>query len=720
MLNPVLAEQDDKLDWERLIGPLWDNRWRIVLATVLAAVIGIAYAVLATPIYQATTLVQVEQPNVDAPLLQETGVITIGPVPISQDETALVKSRYMIGKSVDALGLTVRVNQHRFPLVGEGMARLSGATAPTLTFSLLTVPSRMLGEKLTLKALERQRFSLSVDGRELLIGEVGKPQWQGDWGIEVSKLEAEPGTTFTVIKLARQTAIDELRNSLEIAPGSKDSGMMTFRLENEDPQLAQEVLENLTENYLKQNIDQKIAEAERSLAFLRQQLPLTQASLSAAEDQLNLFRQQHDSVDLSLEAKAVLDTLVQLEAQLNELTFKEAEISKLYTREHPAYRALLENRSTLESEKVRLGHLVQTLPLTQQQILRLTREVQVGQQVYLQLMKKQREVSISKASLVGNIRIVDRAETTLKPVKPQKVLIVILAVLVGGVFSAAAVLLRAAFHRGITGSDMLVKRGVMVFGIVPLSAWQQKRNRIQRRRLTNDRGGTLPILALQQPGDLAIEAIRSLRTSLHFAKSRAKNNVLLVCGASPACGKSFTCINLAIVLAQAGQRVLLIDGDMRKGFLHRWLNNRSQEGLSEMLAGQISPEQAIKATNVTHLDFVPRGLVPPNPSELLMHPRLGDFLTGVGQRYDLVVIDTPPTLAVTDAVVIGQHAGVVLLVVHFAVNTLSQVDACLRRFAQNGVVIDGVTLNGVKKNTANETGYYPFAYPSHPESGKGR
>lgn len=195
---------------------------------------------------------------------------------------------------------------------------------------------------------------------------------------------------------------------------------MTFTLPSEDPQNAEAMLKNITDNYLQQNVDRKTEETQRMLAFLQEQLPQTQTSLNNAETQLNQFRQQNDSVDLSLEAKSVLDTQVQLEAQLNELTFKEAEISKLYTRVHPAYRALLEKRATLEAEKARLGKQVQTLPKMQQEILRLTRDVQVDQQVYMQLMNKQQELSISKAGTVGNVRIIDEAETAIRPIKPQR------------------------------------------------------------------------------------------------------------------------------------------------------------------------------------------------------------------------------------------------------------------------------------------------------------
>ncbi|CAE1147088.1 polysaccharide biosynthesis tyrosine autokinase [Serratia sp. Tan611] len=713
----AVADVEEKLEWERLIGLLWDNRWRLALATILAALLGLLYALLATPIYEATAMAQVEQPTTGASLLRQSLDNAGEQFSATQDEIALVNSRYVLGKTVDSLGLTVRVSADAFPLVGKGVARLLGRPVPQLAIAELAVPTDMLGKVLTLSVRENQRFTLSQDGRTVLRGRAGETLQDGAWRLRVTTLSAEPGATFSVVKLARQQAIDDLRRNLSITLAGKESGIMTFKLENEDPQYARRILQSITENYLQQNVDRKTEEAQRMLAFLARQLPQTQSSLNQAENRLNQFRRQNDSVDLSLEAKSVLDTLVQLEAQLNELTFKESEISKLYTRAHPAYRALLEKRATLEQEKKRLGKQVQKLPKTQQEVLRLTRDVQVDQQVYMQLMNKQQELSISKAGTVGNIRIIDAAETTIKPVKPQKMLIVILSLLSGGTIAAAVVLLRGAFHRGIDDSAVLEKRGINVYATVPLSLWQTKRNRSQQLLLTRSGGERLPILALEQPEDLAVEALRSLRTSLHFVMMEASNNILMVSGASPANGKSFASINLAAVLAQAGQQVLLIDGDMRKGFLHRWLSNDARHGLSDVLVGRTEPSLAVRTTAQANLDFVPRGQVPPNPSELLMHPRFTDFLRWAGQRYDIVLIDTPPILAVTDAAIIGHHAGTSLMVVRFAVNSIKQVEASLRRFEQNGVSVKGVILNGVVKKAVTDVGYYNFAYPSHREEG---
>ncbi|CAI0762534.1 polysaccharide biosynthesis tyrosine autokinase [Serratia ficaria] len=711
----VMAEQDEKLEWERLVGPLWDSRWRIALATGVAGALGAVYALLATPVYQATALVQVEQPAAGASLLQETLATTLGQSASTQDEMVLANSRFVLGKTVDDMNLTVSSRPDSLPLVGKGLARLRGETAPVLSIAAMTVPGEMLGETLRLTLDDKRHFTLSSDGSPVLSGVVGQAAAKGAWSIKVSALDAPAGTRFRVMKVARQQAIDDLRDRLSIAGVGKDSGIMSFRLENEDPQKAEAVLKNIADNYLQQNVDRKTEEAQRTLAFLGEQLPRTQAALNSAENQLNRFRQQNDSVDLSLEAKSVLDTSVQLEAQLNELTFKEAEISKLYTRQHPAYRALLEKRATLEEEKARMGRQVQSLPKTQQEILRLTRDVQVDQQVYMQLMNKQQELSISKAGAVGNVRIIDEAETAIKPVKPQKALIVLLALMLGAVLSASVALLRAVFHRGINDIDTLEKRGINVYATVPLSPWQVKHSRGQQQLLAKSGAERLPILALAEPTDLSVEAIRSLRTSLHFAMLEAKNNILMVSGASPESGKSFTSTNLAVVIAQAGQRVLLIDADMRKGFLHRWLATDARNGLSDMLVGKVTAQDAVRKTATANLDFVSRGRVPPNPSELLMHHRFADFLHWAGQRYDLVLIDTPPVLAVTDAAIVGNHVGTALMVVRFEVNTVKQIETSLRRFEQNGVAVKGVILNGVVKKAATDMSYYNFAYPSHRE-----
>ena len=166
--------------------------------------------------------------------------------------------------------------------------------------------------------------------------------------------------------------------------------------------------------------------------------------------------------------------------------------------------------------------------------------------------------------------------------------------------------------------------------------------------------------------------------------------------------------------ARDGKRVLLIDCDMRKGYTHELLGTNNVNGLSEILAGKGDIASCAKPTSIANFDLVPRGQVPPNPSELLMSERLGELLRWASSHYDLVLIDTPPILAVTDAAIVGRHAGTTLMVARYAVNTLKEVETSLGRFEQNGIQVKGVILNSIFRRATGyqDYGYYEYEYKS--------
>jgi tyrosine-protein kinase Etk/Wzc len=205
-----------------------------------------------------------------------------------------------------------------------------------------------------------------------------------------------------------------------VADIGKDTGMLSLSLTGDNPLQIEKIINSISNNYLAQNISRQAAQDAKSLDFLNQQLPQVRHDLDIAEDKLNQYRRQSDSVDLSLEAKSVLDQIVNVDNQLNELTFRESEISQLYTKEHPTYKALMEKRKTLQDEKVKLNQRVSSMPKTQQEILRLSRDVESGQAVYMQLLNRQQELNIAKSSAIGNVRIIDNAITQPKPVKPKR------------------------------------------------------------------------------------------------------------------------------------------------------------------------------------------------------------------------------------------------------------------------------------------------------------
>ncbi|AYJ93089.1 TPA: tyrosine-protein kinase Wzc [Klebsiella pneumoniae] len=701
------ANNHDEIDLRRLLGTLIAHRWLIIGITALFSVAGIIYSLLATPIYQADAMVQVEQ-NVGNLLVNDLSQILPNSQPGSSTEIELIKSRMVTGKTVDDLNLETVVQQKYSSIFGRGWARLTGTEPAKIALSRLNVPANSGDVELELTVIDAQQYVLSNNGTEIIKGKVGALESGHGISLLVSEISAEPGTVFEIAKLPRLVAINNLLDALTVEDKGKDTGVLALSLVGDDPVLVRNILNSISKNYLLQNVERKSEEAAKSLDFLKDQLPEVRSFLDSAEDKLNRFRQANDSVDLSLEAKSVLDTVVGVEAQLNELTLKEAEISKLYTKEHPAYRALMEKRATLQQEKDKLNKRVSVMPKTQQVILRLTRDVQAAQEIYMQLLNKQQKLGITKASTVGNVRIVDPAVTQPRPVKPQKTIIVLIATLLGGLFSTGFVLLKTMLHRGIESPEQLEQLGINVYACIPLSELQHKSDRetmLSGKRSSN-RSSTL--LAVGNLSDLAIEAVRSLRTRLHFALLEAKNNVLMISGPSPSIGKTLVSINLAAVIAQAGRRILVVDADMRKGHAHSLLNCELGLGLSDVLSGQASPQQAIKQTSIENLSFISRGKIPSNPSELLMHNRLTEFLEWAGKEYDIVLVDTPPILAVTDAVIVARNVGTTLLVARYGVNSLKEIEVSIRHFEQNGIEIQGIILNAVENKSGNV--YYAYEY----------
>ncbi|HCK1288981.1 polysaccharide biosynthesis tyrosine autokinase [Klebsiella pneumoniae] len=711
--NKSSSKDEDELDLGRLIGEIIDHRKLIVSITAFFTLLALVYVVFSTPIYQADALIQVEQKQGNA-ILNNLSQMLPDSQPQSAPEIALIQSRMILGKTVDDLNLQTIIKKSYFPIFGRGFARLLGENEGSLSISRLYVHN--VGNdsvKLKLTVRDGKHYEIDFNNKKIN-GYVGQLYENDDFSIKVDKMDAKPGSEYNIYYESRLKAISDLQNTLSVADQGKDTGMLTISLTGEDPSIIERIVESISDNYLAQNIARQAAQDAKSLEFLNKQLPQVRSDLDIAEDKLNQYRRKNDSVDLSLEAKSVLDQIVNVDNQLNELTFRESEISQLYTKEHPTYKALMEKRKTLQEEKAKLNKKVSTMPETQQEILRLSRDVESGRAVYMQLLNRQQELSIAKSSAIGNVRIIDNAVTQPKPVKPKKVLIVLLGFVFGGVISICIVLLRVFLRRGIESPEQLEELGINVYASVPvaeiISKTASKKGTFTKKQNDFDKG----LLALVNPTDLAIEAIRGLRTSLHFAMMESRNNILMISGVSPNAGKTFISSNLAAVISQSGKKVLFIDTDMRKGYAHKLFNVQPENGLSDYLSKRIELEKVIKQTSIAGLEFISRGMIPPNPAELLMHQRMGEFLNWANEHYDMVILDTPPILAVTDAAVIGNYAGTTLLVARFELNTTKEMTIAFKRFDQSGINVKGCILNGIVKKASSYYGYgyhhYGYSY----------
>ncbi|EIV8509444.1 polysaccharide biosynthesis tyrosine autokinase [Vibrio parahaemolyticus] len=709
---------DDEIDLGKLFGIILDAKWLILCTVVLFSIVGVGVAILSTPIYKADALIQIESKSSGgiSAMVGDMGEL-FSAESSATTEIEIIKSRMILGGTVDKFNLTTVASPNYMPIIGKGLARIQGEQI-SINVTRFNAPSYAVGIPLTLEVVdaEQKAFKLTEDnGSVVLEGKVGELLEKNGYQFLATELVAQTGDSFTVSKISKLDAINKLQENLSISERGKQTGIISLSFSGEDRTKIQAILNDISQNYFLQNVQRNSAEAEQSLEFLKGHLPDIKTKLTASEDVLNRFRQENESIDLGLEAQSTLKVMVELEAQLNELTFKESEISQRFTLDHPAYKSLLDKRQTLLKEKERLNKQVQKLPKTQREVLRMTRDVEVNQQIYIQLLNKVQELNIIKAGTVGNVRILDSAQSFSKPIKPKKALIVVLATLLGGMAGVAFVLIRAAFHRGVETPDQIEQMGIPVYASVPKSI-QQLEFASKLKRNKSKGNNELVLLAEANPADLSIEALRSLRTSLHFAMMEAKNNVLMISGPAPSIGKTFVSTNFAAVAAKTGQKVLLIDADMRKGYLQQCFGLRWDNGLSEYLSGKVAPSNIIKSTSIDNLNVVTRGQVPPNPSELLMHPRFKSFIDDMSAEYDLVIIDTPPVLAVTDPSIVGALAGTTLMVARFDQTTLKEIEVARGRFEQSGVEVKGVILNAVEKKASNSYGYgygyYNYAYKS--------
>lgn len=708
-----VTKESDELDLGRLLGELIDHRKLIISITTLFTVISLVYAIFATPIYQADALIQVEQKQANA-ILSNLSQILPDSQPQSAPEIALLRSRMIIGKTVDDLNLQTTVDQNYFPIFGKGWNRLIGNEPGKLSISRLYIAGENNDKlDLELQVIDDKHYIITKDKQQIK-GMVGELVDGGNLSIKIDSINSEPGTKFTIHYVSRLKAITDLQEILAVSDQGKDTGILMLSLTGDDSERIEKILDSISGNYLAQNIARQAAQDAKSLEFLNQQLPKVRVDLDVSEDKLNQYRRKSDSVDLSLEAKSVLDQIVNVDNQLNELTFRESEISQLYTKEHPTYKALMEKRKTLQDEKIKLNKRVSAMPETQQEILRLSRDVESGRAVYMQLLNRQQELNIAKSSAIGNVRIIDNAITLPKPVAPKKVLIVLVGIILGAVVSVSLVLIRVFLRRGIESPEQLEDLGINVYASIPVSETFTKLNTGNKLKTRKFDTASTGFLALENPADLAIEAIRGLRTSLHFAMMEARNNILMISGASPNAGKTFVSSNLAAVISQTGKKVLFIDTDMRKGYTHKLFGINNDNGLSDILSGKIKISEALKKLSKLNFDYISRGMSPPNPAELLMHKNFNDLMNWASSNYDIVILDTPPILAVTDAAIIGSYVGTTLLVARFELNTPKEIEVSIKRFEQSGVQIKGCILNGVQKKASSYYGYgyshYGYSY----------
>lgn len=690
--------------------------WRMVVGIVVSMfLLGVIYVFFATPVYKADVLLQVEEKSQGISGLAEISDLLQEESPVTA-EFEIIRSRSVLGAVVRNLKLDIVARPDHFPLV----SLFIDAKSERVQVENFEVPEYLQNESFKLVSGEGDTYTLyDPDDNFLVNAEVGNPVKiqlvdEDEIKLFISELKSKPGTHFELINKARITAIKQLKNTLVITEMGKLSGVLQISLSGPSRVKITQILNEIANIYLRMSVERKSAEAEKTLVFLEKQLPILKAKMENAEASLNSYRLEKGSVDLSMETRSTLEKIVSVDALLTQLRSDREELIRQFTPEHPRIASIDAQIYNLKRELKKVDSKVKGLPGTQQEILRLTRDLEVSSSLYTSLMNSAQELKVVKAGAVGNVRIVDYAMKPVLPVKPKKALVIALMLVLGGLLGVGAALINKSLKGAVDDPEIIERKlNIPVYATIPYSKKQRKLSQsLQHSKDISRRSLKERILAAVDSEDLAVESLRSLRTSLYFSNINAKNNVLLLTSPGPDAGKSFLCINLATVLSDAGKRVLLIDGDLRKGRVHELLGMQRSLGLSDLIAEDLDLKEVIHKTDINDLFVLTVGTLAPNPSELLMQERFKNLLDKLSEMFDHILIDSPPVLAVTDATIIGRHADSTLLVVRDAHSPLREIEQSVKRLQQSSVNLRGVVYNGIKA-VSSRYGYgkhYGYSY----------
>jgi len=701
-----------------------DNRWLIAAITALALALGAGYAFLAKPVYESNLLIQVEDSAGSAKsFLGEAGSLFDVKTPASA-EIEIIRSRMVIGRAVDSTLLYIDARPRYLPLVGDWLARraktlsdpgflgLGGwvVGSEKIGVSAFEVPPELEGTRFKLTTRTEGQYSLSHPELEQeLLGTVGTPLTRstalGTISLLVSSLEAKPGAEFKLMRSSRLEVIETLQEKLKLVEKGRQSGVIDATLQDTDRDKLTLILNEIGQQYVRQNVERKAAEAQKSLAFLDAQLPQFKKQLDQSEDAYNRYRNQQGTVSLEEEARLILNRSVDLQGKLLEAQQKRRDFISRFTSEHPTVKTLDEQIAAWTREISSLNTQVKSLPSVQQNALRLERDVKVNNELYQQLRNNALQMQLIREGKIGNVRLLDSAPMPEEAVKPNRGLVLLLALVLGLLGGTMVALARNAFFRGIRSSQEIeAHTGLNVYSSIPLSEAQLA----MARKVVEKQPG-VHILAQTVPHDVAVESLRSLRTALQFAMLEANNNRVLISGATPGVGKSFVSANFAAVLASAGKRVLLIDADLRKGHLNQYFGISRGGGLSELIAGSLSLANGIRRELLPNLDFITTGMLPPNPAELMVSGAFANLLETLSAEYDLVIIDTAPVLVAADTLSVAMHVGTLLLVARAGQTQLGELHESARRLAHAGKSATGVLFNAIDLSRRHY-GSYGYKY----------
>ena len=670
---------------------LWKRRYFLLLFILAGAVIGLGIGQWIRPQFTSDAMLQIDPKGNKAAnrAMGEMGAILDVASP-ADAEIELIKSRLVLSFVVAEEHLeysATPVSALNRMLHREGR----------MDIGYLFIPKEARSEKWYAVVTGENTYAVySEDESKLVEGNVGellKVPYEGDTlQIRVDRIrKASVGEKFKISQLNPLLAVRKLAKSLKVAEKGKQTGVIGVSYSHRYADRAASILNTIANTYVRQNVEMRSADAAKTLEFLESQLPAIKAKLDSSEKILSDYRHNIGSVDMTGETRAHLDKEMDLQRQLLQLEQQRQQVTRLFKEEHPSVQTIVKQQNRLRGELGRLRKNAESMPTTQQELIRLQENVAVNNSQYTTMLNNIQQLRVVRAGEVGNVRVVDFAQIEPKPSKPKKMNILVCSIAASFMIGVLIVFLRRMMRNGVRSSQELEHAtDVSVYAKIPES----------KNRILNDKRHKQTLVE-SSPNDQACEAFRTLQTALDFSLSE-EHNVVMVCGLVPGVGKSFVSKNLAAVYAMNGKRVLLIDADMRKGVIR----SSKHAGLTEILSGKVSWREAVTDTRLENLFVLGCGKRLMSPSELLRHDRFKNILAEMKAEYDMILVDTPPVSLVTDAELIYPLVDFALMVVHYGTDSVSQIKESisnLRRYADKPCAF-------VMNHCEYEPGHYGYGY----------
>ncbi|AAZ18508.1 putative lipopolysaccharide biosynthesis tyrosine kinase [Psychrobacter arcticus 273-4] len=740
--NSASKKDSDETDLMALLFAILRDWKVIVFFAVLGLLIGVLYSRYENPTFKSDALIQIENNSQGISALGEniSGLVTPEDS-TALTETELIKSRMVLKPVVDLLHLDVRLNDpavNSFDRIKTNRTSTQVNTAEGVTLdtadgqvriSQFDVSQAYLNQSFTLVKSDKG-FTLS-NGFDDFKGQLNQPhRFRGSEGIiqiTVAELPAD-NHPINISKQSLQNATDAINGALTVVEKGGTGILQLSLIGSNQPQITL-ILKQIILSYMAKNESRSSEQTIKTLRFMETQMPLLKQQLETSEELFNNFREKSGTIDIGQEASLLVGEKSQIDSQLNELKLKKADLTTYYTEEHPLVIQINDQIAVLNNRRQEIEDRVAGLPEIQREFLKLSEDTIINREIYLTMLKNYQQLKIVKAGQVGYARIIDMPISTYRTIAPKKQLIIMIATLSGIMLGLLLVFLRNFLRNTVKDPERLeAKTGIPVIATIPRSPLL---TRLRRNKNAPNR-----LLAYVDNNSLSYEAIKSLRTNLMFgmpaaARAGQRAKVILITGESPGVGKSFISSNLTEVLAQLDKKTLIIDADMRLGELHKVFNMDQHNGLADYLTqdtthlsrdntqlAKIDTVQEsshlasfIHSTGIDNIDFMPRGEHPRNPASLLANGSFDHLMADLNLHYDYIIIDSPPILAASDAMILAQHADKVLMVTRYESSIEGQLVYAVNQMNKANIKVDGIILNDVQQGIMSKYSYhYSYAY----------